>query len=69
MAEIDIFDHKWFRPNLSIPHTGRGDRLPEIVSKTFLPPRWWLKIYFGAATRWERLICLYWRLPAMYTGG
>jgi hypothetical protein len=42
---------------------GAGNKLPQIVVKTFLPPRWWLKIYYGAETIWERLRCLCWHHP------
>lgn len=40
-----------------------GSRLPEILYKTFLPPRWWLKLYYGADTIWERLKCRFWQHP------
>ncbi len=40
-----------------------GCRLPEILSRTFLPPKWWLKIYYGAETIGERLRCLGWHHP------
>ena len=40
-----------------------GNRLPVILLKTFLPPRWWLKLYYGADTIWERLKCLCWHHP------
>lgn len=40
-----------------------GNRLPEILAKTFLPSIWWLKLYYGADTTIKRLICLCWHHP------
>jgi len=40
-----------------------GARLPAILQKTFLPPRWWLGIYYGAVSLSERFFCLVWKHP------
>jgi len=40
---------------------GRG--LPDILRRTFLPPTWWLGIYYGAVTGLQRFFCLIWRHP------
>lgn len=40
-----------------------GERLPAILYRTFLPPRWWLGIYYGAVSLSERLFCLAWKHP------
>ena len=62
-------EHLEPRPFCGWPHKrlrelkGAGGKLPQILSKTFLPPRWWLKIYYGADTLWQRLVCLCWHHP------
>ena len=40
-----------------------GAPLPEILRKTFLPPLWWLRMYYGAVSRSQVLSCFLWRHP------
>ena len=40
-----------------------GTRLPEILRKTFLPSLWWLRMYYGAVSTLQLLLCFSWRHP------
>lgn len=40
-----------------------GKKFHQIVFDTFFPPSWWLKIYYGIATKRAYLLCLVYRHP------
>lgn len=40
-----------------------GRSLPAILLATFVPPKWWLGVYYGADSWWRWLRCLFWEHP------
>lgn len=40
-----------------------GRKLHRILLDTFLPPMWWVGVFYGATTRRGCLLCTFWRHP------
>lgn len=40
-----------------------GRSLPALLRATFVPPGWWLGVYYGADSLWRRLGCMLWEHP------